>query len=1156
MLHIVKHFMSSLTMGLITGFENGSNHVDSTNEKTNTQENEQLKQEMKDKIDSFNTLEDGVLDSADAVFDAQDKIKDELATILLDLGFNVDAMELENGILISEIKQKIEEKFSNQESVKSTSQEAIEELSKQVKITQKLSQMPQWDLSNLSIMNSVTDKTSPQFERKSAQELLLVLWYDISYYSKSQDLYITGNAAIDGDLWSTYSKAMESLQSDLWIQTTGNLDKTTVDALWILIENQITKNLEASKVEWEKNVKSIENSDKIQKTENYQTLEKWVKTSSEEFAGIEFGKLSKNEILEEVHQGTLNDLLSKWNAAELAQKLRAALETDNLSTYTFKNTLGFRNYSDWVSVLEDAWYKVKWGFLGTVEALGVIGTIDGVARTQEWLKNVDDYNEKLKIIFDYNADGLLDSEYSFYTQEKEMFDAVENEQGFENVLKNLGYENLDQFNAEFENNYYSARENFKTQLARVIHSEYVISPNLMIQDPQAREKLNSSLQAIADQADESIRQNAKLQEIQEKYPELSQELQKKVVEQTKDIYLQHLSGSIGEYNGAAATFNVEELTNSILDTASVGMINGVFGIQLGKEVYVSDDGRLKASAGLVNFYPYVAATYKINEANIGELQNLFQRTSQETGYNVNVAGALSIAPVAWVQVEKMDEDTAEWIEKMAEQMSVMIDKVLESSSFEELSLPEENKDAYDRLKALQNASGDTQVAKDMLKQGIINNYQRELFRDSAYVNVTGVSLGFILKENYLPVLGVHGEMKSQTWEEVDTIKSFEYSSTEISEEKNYATIEKMEKLDADLFEFRKGFSEKTRWNEWSLAVLTPTSNSHTLEDRWNGLVDLSDNPKALREINFTDFIESNKNATDEQKLAIISKVASWMREWSDITNAKSVEEVISIDKQRREAFNTNFGFDASKYANQYYIELSQMDNLSSTNVHGTWFDAISTLHVEGKHTVSGIDVLHGNLDAIADKNGDMLMIEISDKNDTIAFAKTIANTNPELAQLIEQGKVTLYFYKDPDGFDDRILPILDGSSVTTQKTLNSADLWKTEVKAFQAINELKTWSLYGTETQDDKKWELSEWDWDTDPEHTDGWEVDGNWETTDGGTDTSSGDTWFDPTNPDTTTPDTWETPKVVTPKNYPGTSSHSKVWMWNIMTNETYKNK
>ena len=1034
MLHIVKHFMSSLTMGLISRFENGSNYVDLTNEKSNIQENENLKQEMIDKIDSFNTLEDGVLDSADSVFDNQDRIKSELADILIQLWIPVDSEVLEYGILISDIKEKIEDKFASQETVKSNSQEAREELSGDI--------IAQFE-------NLEWEKYSNFQFNETVQNL--------QHFLVSQGLLSRGENSTDGKWGATTRTAFETYKNNQPIQLK---EKINTD---VLNTHESNPN----------------NQKEVEKTENYQTLEKWVKTSKEEFMWIEFDKLTKNEILKEVHQGTLNDLLAKWNAAELAQNLRIALKTDNLSTFVFTDYFVHDNYSDAKNILKDAWYEIKGGYLETVEALGVIGTIDGVAKTQEVLKNVDDYNEKLKIIFDYNADGLLDSKTAFYTQEREMFDAVKDEQGFENVLKNLGYESLDQFNAEFENNYYSARENFKTQLARVLHSEYVISPNLMIQDPQAREKLNSSLQAISEEADESIRQNAKLQEIQKKYPELSQELQKKVAEQTKDIYLQHLSGSFGEYNGAAATFNVQEITDSILDTASVGMINGSLGLQIWKEVYVSEDGKLKVGVGLVNIYPYVAANYKVNEGNIWELQNLFQRTSQETGYNVNVAGALSIAPVAGVQVEKMDEDTAEGIEKMAEKMSVMIDKVLESSSFEELNLPEQNKDAYDRLKALQNASGDTQVAKDMLKQGIINNYQRELFRDADSFNVTGVSLGFILKENYLPVLGIHGEMKSQNWEEVDTIDSFEYATTEISEASNFATIEKMEKLDADLSMYREGFSEKTRWNQWALAVLTPISDSHTLENRWSALVDLSNTPKALKDINFPEFIESNKDATDEQKLAIISKVSSWMREWSDIRNAKSVDEVISIDQARREGFNKNFGFDASTYATQYYSELSQMDNLSSTNVHGTWFDAISTLHVEGKHTVSGVDVLHGNLDAIADTNGDMLMIEISEKADTIAFAKTIEKTNPQLAQLIEEGKVTLYFYKDPDGFDDRILPVVNGSSVSSQKTLWLAEGEKS-VWAYQSINELKTWSVFWTEKQEDKKDIANSKPWDDD----------------------------------------------------------------------------
>lgn len=1149
MLHIVKQFMSALTMGLKLGLESWNSNVDTTENCTDSQPKELQKQEMLDYIDSLNTLEDDRLNYADSVFDTQDLVKSELADILVKFGFKADAEAIQNGILISEIKQKIEENFANKESLKSTSKEEMEVLSKQANISQKLSEMSALDLSNLAVKNSVTDSASRQFERKDAQLLLVSLWYDISYYSKSKDMHLVGSAAVDGVLWSTYTKAMKNLQSDLGITQTWNLDKNTVEALDTLIDAQVQKNLAKKAAEDAAAQQAIEQSThkEIKNSQpNYSTLEKGVKTSKEEFLGFEYDQLSKNEILKEVHQGTLNDLLAKWNAAELAQQLRVALDTDNLATYKFTEaTFLYRNYTSAVNVLETAGYKIKWWYLGRHEALGVIATIDGVAKTQDKLKEITDFNEKLKIIFDYNADGLLDSKTAFYTQEREMFDAVSDQQGFENVLKNLWYENLDQFNAEFENNYYSARENFKTQLARVLHSEYVISPNLMIQDSQAREKLNSSLQVIADKAEDSIRDNAKIQEIQKEYPELSQELQKRVVEQTKDFYLQHLSWSIGEYDGVAVTFNVQELTDNIIDTVSVGIINDVFGIHVGKEVHVSDDGKLRVWAGLVNFYPYVSGNYKFNEGNIGELQNLFQRTSTETWYNASVWWALSIAPVAWVQVEKMDEDTVEGITKMAEQMSVMIDQVLDAKSFDNLGLSEDNRDAYEWVKALQKASGDTQIAREQLKQGIINNFQRELVRDASSFNITGISLGLILKENYLPVFGVHGEMKSQTWEKVKTINSFEYSSNQVSEATNYSTIEQMIDLDSDLSTYREGFSEKTRWNKWALWVLTPTNS---LEKRWESLVDLADGPQALIDINFLNFLEFHKDSSDDIKLAIISKVSSWMREGRQIKNAQSIEEVIDIDTKRRDAFNTTFGFDALKYAELYYDKLSALEKLSMTSVHGTAFDAVSTLHVEEKHRVSWVDILHGSLDAIADKNGDMLMVEIKDRNDTLAFANTIDSVNHDLAQRIRDDKVTLYFYKDPDGFDDRILPVINESNITTTETLGEWDN-QDNVSVYQTVNEFKTWSLFWTKEQDDKITKVDSWD--TDPKVDNGWQTDQNgWTAQNPGQDTGSGKPWFDPNNPN---PSTWETPTVINNKTTPGVSSSSKVWMWKIMTDKIY---
>lgn len=1149
MLHIVKQFLSCMTMGLQLGLnsvnEGWNVPADSEPEKKLSAE------EAKEIIDSLNTNNDNLLDNSDDVF-VNNEVNSQLANVLTNIGYTQEELTelFFNGVLISQLKEKIDEKLTQAEEITNETKKPKEALSKQVDISKKLSELEPYQLANITTNNEVTDKNSPAFQRKWAQEILLALWYDISYYSKSKDLHITGNAAVDGDLGPTYSKAMKELQSDLWIHQTGQLDKQTVTTLEWLINNAIQKNIDRINQQRAQSEKSEISNNNINtdKTSEYKTQEESLKSSSEQFLGFEFDKLTKNEILKEVHQGTLNDILARGNVNVIAQELRTALETDNLSTYTFKNTLGFRNYSDAVDILEGNGYKVKWGFLGTVEALWVIGTIDKVAKTQEKISQITNSREKLKIILDYNADGVLDSDTAFYTQERQMFDAIENETEFENMLINLGYESKDQFNAEFSENYYAARENFKSQLARVLHADYVLAPELMLQDPHAYEKFNNTLQAIADETDKSLEENIKLQEVQKKYPELTTQIQEQVSKEVRSAYLQHISASVGEFKGAAATFNVQELTNNILDTASVGVVNGILGFQIWKTLF--ENGKTTISAGIINFYPYIAGTYELHSADIWEINNVFQRTSQETGYNVNIWGAISIAPVMWVQIEQVNEDTAEGIEKMAKQMSQLLETVLDTDKgdFASLGLSDENKVAFMKIKALQQAAGNTEIAREQLKSGIINNYQRELFRDADSFNVTGISLWAILKEDNLPILGIHGEYKEQTWkEQKNVIRSFEYSATEKTEAKNYATIEKMDKLYSALGEYRNGFSEKTRANKWALQVLTPTN---TLEQRWEGLKILDSQPKALRDIQFSTFVESHENSTDDVKSAIISKVSSWMREGRQIKEAKSINEVIQLDKTRRKGFNENFGFNTDSYAEKYFAELSKMQDKKPASVHGTAFDAVSTLDVDlQSQKVSWVDILHGRIEWIADKNGNMLMVQIDNQSDKEAFAKTISEKNKELSQLILDGKVSLYFFKDPHGFDDQILPVVNESTTVNSQML-SADPSK-KVDVFHPVNEVTAWSLFGTEKQEEKS---NEAQWETDPDHDNQWETDQNGTGEDGNTSTDW-DTGFDPTNPWTETP-TWETPVVEAPKNINATKSTSKVGMAHNLTDEVYNTK
>jgi hypothetical protein len=168
----------------------------------------------------------------------------------------------------------------------------------------------------------------------------------------------------------------------------------------------------------------------------------------------------------------------------------------------------------------------------------IIDLVDSVVLNQEKLIKTTDYRERLKIIFDYNVDGKLDSENSFYTQEKEIFEKVETQEEFENILRNLGYTDIAQFNNEFNENYYTARNVFKTQLARSLHGEYVLDPGLMMKDPEAKAKLNQILAVIDSEVNEELTMNAKVQKLSKEYPLLASQFQEQIKSTAKDAYLQ------------------------------------------------------------------------------------------------------------------------------------------------------------------------------------------------------------------------------------------------------------------------------------------------------------------------------------------------------------------------------------------------------------------------------------------------------------------------------------------------------------------------------------------------------------------------------------------------------------------------------------------
>jgi hypothetical protein len=108
--------------------------------------------------------------------------------------------------------------------------------------------------------------------------------------------------------------------------------------------------------------------------------------------------------------------------------------------------------------------------------------------------------------------------------------------------------------------------------------------------------------------------------------------------------------------------------------------------------------------------------------------------------------------------------------------------------------------------------------------------------------------------------------------------------------------------------------------------------------------------------------------------------------------------------------------------------------------------------------VSGIDMLHGSVDMVANTEGNPIQVEITDEADKLAFAQNVkklavnhGDALHNLAAGIEDGSIALYFYKDPDGFNDRILPVVKKQAIV------EADK---SVGVYNPVNETTPWALF------------------------------------------------------------------------------------------------
>lgn len=223
------------------------------------------------------------------------------------------------------------------------------------------------------------------------------------------------------------------------------------------------------------------------------------------------------------------------------------------------------------------------------------------------------------------------------------------------------------------------------------------------------------------------------------------------------------------------------------------------------------------------------------------------------------------------------------------------------------------------------------------------------------------------------------------------------------------------------------FNFKTRYNiKWEL--LNPNAS---LKERWASLKNLAELWESKKNINYwknnvpgvwalwkVNLLALIKSVqTEKEQEYVISRISQFLKksERCDISTNK-IKDVIIEDTRRRKAMEKwTFPYSLKEEAIVYY-ELLKKWKLWSTSQTWLSFDSSSTLVNE--KSKKWVDVFKWDAEMIT-VNDEIVMVEITDtkkiedlKNRTVkVFAPTEIDTD----------SLVFYFYKDPYGFDDRVM---------------------------------------------------------------------------------------------------------------------------------------
>lgn len=511
-----------------------------------------------------------------------------------------------------------------------------------------------------------------------------------------------------------------------------------------------------------------------------QTQEK-VSTQNDKVLGITVAeKNSRADVINSLSassKASLAEILKTQNLSDLATQLQAARpkEKDGKES-AFVYFAGVSNYWDVTKILEKAWYKTD-GFFDNEEAVAVYSTILDYAANQENIKKLDDV-QRFQMLIDFDQNGKLSSTPNFVVGELQSFKMAQETLQWpkiDTIMKNLWLVSMDDFKDEMSKNLYWAREKFQ----RILGS--YMERGVKLGDLMKDGGVNDALERQANQKAEIV-----------KSLQNDPNLDKKLLERLSALWLQHELQTVkkafileavwisaGVATGAAASFDIREFTNSLVDSIQFSRVWGNWGASISKNLFQDSDFAQKydisTTVWLLNFYiPFAKVDKTLLKAN-PEIKKLFaDSVEQKLEVSTYAAWFLWVGSFAWVLFERPNEDDSKTITNMVSQMRTKLDAMMQPNydfrklTWEDQIIWEEIKSHLDRI----NTFSDEQ-SKTLLKQDLVNGYttyyEHKLMRAAQGNKLTTVWVGFIglAGYNWIPTLVAGGERITQEYSTVN-----------------------------------------------------------------------------------------------------------------------------------------------------------------------------------------------------------------------------------------------------------------------------------------------------------------------------------------------------------------------------------------------------